>query len=62
MIVQFTVVEDELHIFTKLIQTRVLLLLQLSLNRAEVHRLLDNIIVVGNVKRFDINWLLKDPS
>lgn len=50
MIVQFTVVEDELHIFTKLIQTRVLLLLQLSLNRAEVHRLLNNIIVVGNVK------------
>ena len=59
-IVKSTVVEHQLHIVHILLQFIVLSIFQLGRDGAEVHWFLDNVIVIGDAKGLNIDWLAKD--
>jgi hypothetical protein len=61
-VVEFAIIEDELHVFHKFADVCVLLLLDLCLNRSKVHRLLHDRQVVWDVERFDVHWFQEDPG
>ena len=61
-IVHVAVSEDQLHILNELPHAPVVVLLQIFLNRPEVHWLFYDIIIVVYLKFFRVHWLIEDPS
>ena len=59
-IVKSTVVEHQLHIVHILLQFIVLIIFQLGRDGAEIHWFLDNVVVIGDAKGLNIDWLAKD--
>lgn len=61
-IVEEAVVEHEVDVIEELLAAQVLIRLQLLSDQAEVHRLLDDVKVVGDVQLLGIHCLVEDPS
>ena len=61
-IVEFTVVEDQLHIVAELLHLLVLVLSQLLSDRSKVHWLSYYLMVVWDVQGLHIHWLIEDVS
>lgn len=61
-VVELAVVKNKFHVFHELVDAPIALFLQLSLYRTKVHRLLHNVVVVGDVELLYVNWLREDPG
>lgn len=60
-IVLDAVIKHEIHIDDEVPEFQVLIRLELVLDRAEVHGLLDNVKVVWDVQLHRIHWFVEDP-
>ena len=56
-IVEPAVVKYKLHVIHIFLQFTVLVLFQLGRDGAEIHRFLDDIVVIWNAEGLDIDWL-----
>lgn len=61
-VVPQTIAEDEYYIVQKLLYFLILVLLQLLFYRGEVHRLLDDLEVVGDLELLGVHGLVEDPG
>ena len=59
-IVESTVVEDKLHIIHEVLDTRILVFLQLLADRLKVHGVLHDVWVVGDAQLFPIYRVRED--
>jgi len=56
------VFEDEVQIVEEVLELQILVRVELLLDRAKIHWLLDDVKVVGDVQLLGIHRLVKDPS
>ena len=59
-VVDATIIKDELHVLHELLNALILVILQLVLNRGEVHRILHHLGVVGDVELLPVDRIRKD--
>ncbi len=59
-IVQPAIIKDKLHVVHEVLNASILVLLQLCLDRGEVHRVLDNHRVVINLELLVVDWVGED--
>lgn len=56
------VLKHKVQIVEEVLELQVLVRVQLLLYRAEVHRLIDDVVVVRDVELLGVHWLVEDPS